>query len=150
MLGLFFPCEYGTPSSVRLLKCLGLRCQTSTSNCTRSSMVSTRLWRSTAYVPNHFAHVVRRFNLVFVPQLAIMNGSSILGRILPNLLAQKIGLYNTFVPISFCTGALIFALYGVKNAGGTVVIAVIYGFFSGACAYFFWMSTMQAILISLL
>ncbi|KAJ3476613.1 hypothetical protein NLI96_g11042 [Meripilus lineatus] len=64
--------------------------------------------------------------------LAIMNGSSILGRILPNLLAQKIGLYNTFVPISFCTGALIFALYGVKNAGGTVVIAVIYGFFSGA------------------
>ena len=100
-------------------------------------MVSTRLWRSTAYVPNHFAHVVRRFNLVFVPQLAIMNGSSILGRILPNLLAQKIGLYNTFVPISFCTGALIFALYGVKNAGGTVVIAVIYGFFSGACAYIF-------------
>lgn len=66
-----------------------------------------------------------------------MNGASIFGRTLPNILAQKIGLYNTFVPITVCTGAIIFVMYGVKDAAGTVVIAVFYGFFSGACTYLY-------------
>ncbi|CAL1697811.1 unnamed protein product [Somion occarium] len=64
--------------------------------------------------------------------LAILNGASVFGRTLPNMLAEKIGLFNTLVPITAGTGVLIIAMFGVKDAAGTVVLAVLYGFFSGA------------------
>lgn len=64
--------------------------------------------------------------------LAILNGASIFGRILPNLLLHSVGVYNL---IFFCTAvsaALIFALFGVESVGSTAVFAILYGFFSGA------------------
>ncbi|KAI0072189.1 MFS general substrate transporter [Panus rudis PR-1116 ss-1] len=64
--------------------------------------------------------------------LAIMNGASVFGRTLPNLLAQRIGLFNTLIPIAIICGVLIIALLGITSAAGIVVFAVLYGFFSGA------------------
>ena len=64
-----------------------------------------------------------------------MNTSSIFGRTLPNLLAEKIGIFNTLVPITAITGILVFAIFGITEAAGTVVFAVLYGFFSGSCMY---------------
>ncbi|KAJ3808529.1 MFS general substrate transporter [Lentinula aff. lateritia] len=64
--------------------------------------------------------------------LAILNGSSIPGRIIPNILSQKFGVFNT---LAFCTLAcsiLIFALLGVdKSVAALVIFAILYGFFSG-------------------
>ncbi|KAL0565459.1 hypothetical protein V5O48_016566 [Marasmius crinis-equi] len=64
--------------------------------------------------------------------LAILNGSSIPGRIIPNIVGQRIGVFNT---IAFCTLAcavLVFALSGVNGSvAGLVIFAILYGFFSG-------------------
>ncbi|KAJ3479796.1 hypothetical protein NLI96_g8806 [Meripilus lineatus] len=65
--------------------------------------------------------------------ISILNAASIFGRILPSLLAQRIGLLNTHIPITFITGALVFATYGANTAAGAVALAVFYGFFSGSC-----------------
>jgi len=64
--------------------------------------------------------------------LSIMNGVSILGKTIPNLIADKIGGINTLIPASFITGVLLLALLGVKTTAGIVVFSVLYGFSSGA------------------
>jgi hypothetical protein len=66
-----------------------------------------------------------------VDQLTIQNGASIFGRILPNLFADKVGLLNSLILMSFGTGVLVFSLFGVTNIGGVTVFAILYGFFSG-------------------
>ncbi|KAK7047437.1 hypothetical protein VNI00_006668 [Paramarasmius palmivorus] len=64
--------------------------------------------------------------------LSILNGSSIPGRIIPNALGQKLGLFNALVFCTFACGVLIFGLIGVNSStGGLVTFSVLYGFFSG-------------------
>ncbi|KAJ4469214.1 MFS general substrate transporter [Lentinula aciculospora] len=64
--------------------------------------------------------------------LAIFNGSSIPGRIIPNVLSQKFGVFNTMTFCTFACGILIFGLFGVDNSVAALVIfAILYGFFSG-------------------
>ncbi|TFK45966.1 MFS general substrate transporter [Heliocybe sulcata] len=70
-------------------------------------------------------------NLAFY-SLSILNAASILGRTLPNLLADNIGQFNVLVPISTGTGVLLFAIFGIHDPGGVIVFALLYGFFSGA------------------
>ncbi|KAJ4467806.1 MFS general substrate transporter [Lentinula aciculospora] len=48
--------------------------------------------------------------------LAIFNGSSIPGRIIPNVLSQKFGVFNTMTFCTFACGILIFGLFGVDNS----------------------------------
>ncbi|KAI0902870.1 monocarboxylate permease-like protein, mch4 [Ustulina deusta] len=63
--------------------------------------------------------------------VAIFNAGSVLGRILPNALSDRIGVFNTLVPLTLLLGFTQFALLGVYNAPGMVVEAVVTGFFSG-------------------
>lgn len=62
---------------------------------------------------------------------AIFNSGSVLGRILPNALSDRIGVFNTIVPFTISLGVTMLCLLGVHNAAGMVVEAVITGFFSG-------------------
>ncbi|KZT61354.1 MFS general substrate transporter [Calocera cornea HHB12733] len=64
--------------------------------------------------------------------LAMINGASIIGRTLPNLIADKLGPITVLIPSSTIAGALVFALLGIKNVGGLVVVCLLYGFSSGA------------------
>ncbi|ETW84736.1 MFS monocarboxylate transporter [Heterobasidion irregulare TC 32-1] len=64
--------------------------------------------------------------------LAIMNGASILGRTIPNFLADTVGPFNNFVPACLGPGIMLFALLGIRSTAGIVVFAIIYGFFTGA------------------
>ncbi|KAF8996239.1 MFS general substrate transporter [Cyathus striatus] len=64
--------------------------------------------------------------------LAAMNAASFPGRVLPNLLADRLGPLNSLTMSGIICAALIFALFGVKSVASTMVFAVIYGFFSGA------------------
>ena len=73
-----------------------------------------------------------------------MNGASILGRTIPNFLADIIGPFNNFVPACLGPGIMLFALLGIRSTAGIVVFAIIYGFFTGACAY----AWIRSILIS--
>ncbi|KAJ8120350.1 hypothetical protein ONZ43_g2920 [Nemania bipapillata] len=63
--------------------------------------------------------------------VAIFNAGSVLGRILPNALSDRIGVFNTLVPLTLLLGFTQFALLGVFNAPGMVVEAIVTGFFSG-------------------
>ncbi|KAJ7628890.1 major facilitator superfamily domain-containing protein [Roridomyces roridus] len=82
-------------------------------------------------------YVVRERSLPFSPsthsqQLAILNAGSVLGRILPNLLADRVGPYNTIIPCLFISAGLIFSIFGLKSVAGIVVFGVLYGFWSGS------------------
>ncbi|ORY04143.1 monocarboxylate permease-like protein, mch4 [Clohesyomyces aquaticus] len=62
---------------------------------------------------------------------AIMNAGSVLGRILPNALSDRIGVFNTITPFTMLLGVTMLCLLAVRNTAGMVVEAVVTGFFSG-------------------
>jgi len=62
---------------------------------------------------------------------AIFNAGSVLGRILPNALSDRIGAFNTIAPLTMLLGVTMLCLLGVHNAAGMVVEALVTGFFSG-------------------
>jgi len=63
--------------------------------------------------------------------VAIFNAGSILGRIVPNALSDRIGVFNTMAPITLLLGVTVLCMLGVRNAAGMIVEAVVTGFFSG-------------------
>jgi MFS family permease len=63
--------------------------------------------------------------------VAIFNAGSILGRIVPNALSDRIGVFNTFAPITLLLGIAMFCMLAVHNEAGMIVEAIITGFFSG-------------------
>ncbi|KAJ6567057.1 major facilitator superfamily domain-containing protein [Mycena capillaripes] len=64
--------------------------------------------------------------------LAIMNGSGAFGRVAGTYLADLYGPFNLQVICTLITGATIWAVLGIHNAGTLVFVSVIYGIFSGA------------------
>ncbi|KAF2799754.1 monocarboxylate permease-like protein, mch4 [Melanomma pulvis-pyrius CBS 109.77] len=62
---------------------------------------------------------------------AIFNAGSVLGRILPNALSDRIGVFNTMAPFTMLLGITMLSLLGVRNEAGMIVEAVVTGFFSG-------------------
>lgn len=63
--------------------------------------------------------------------VAILNSTSMFGRTLPNALADKTGPLNLIVPGAFICGVLNLGMIGVHNVAGIVVMALLFGFFSG-------------------
>ncbi|KAK2757881.1 hypothetical protein FQN54_004287 [Arachnomyces sp. PD_36] len=60
--------------------------------------------------------------------LLIMNGSGMLGRLLPNYLAdQYLGPLNLLIPFAFVSGVVLFGWTGVHDIDGLYAFAVIYG-----------------------
>ena len=64
--------------------------------------------------------------------LAVITGGSIIGRIGPNLLAAKIGTYNVLVQCMILTGVFAFGFIDAQSLTSTIMVGVLYGFFSGA------------------
>ena len=63
--------------------------------------------------------------------VAILNGASIFGRILPSFLADKIGPFNTIIILAFCSTVLAFGWMGIQSLGGIIIFAILYGFMTG-------------------
>ena len=64
--------------------------------------------------------------------LPVMNAGSIFGRIIPGLVADRVGSLNTIIP---CAGACVMLAYGwlgIFEAAPMWILSVLYGFFSGA------------------
>ncbi|CUA75712.1 putative transporter MCH4 [Saccharomyces cerevisiae S288c] [Rhizoctonia solani] len=76
--------------------------------------------------------------------LAILNAASIFGRTIPNFIADKLGPFNLLIPCSAISGALIFAMFGIKSSGALIIFSILYGFFSGA-----YVSLISPVIISL-
>ncbi|TEB32733.1 MFS general substrate transporter [Coprinellus micaceus] len=66
--------------------------------------------------------------------IAILNGASTVGRIVPNLFANYFGVWNTVVPCVTIASILVFVTLGIDSAPGTIAFAILFGFFSGAYA----------------
>ncbi len=64
--------------------------------------------------------------------LPIINGSTIIGRLIPNFLGDKLGPLNSFLPFIFSSAVLAFAWIRIENAAGLIVFAVLYGSCAGA------------------
>ncbi|KAH7103228.1 MFS general substrate transporter [Auriculariales sp. MPI-PUGE-AT-0066] len=64
--------------------------------------------------------------------LSITNAASIVGRIVPNFLADKFGPYNLLTTASTCAAILVFVFPLADSKGGIITFAILYGFFSGA------------------
>ncbi|KAK5171619.1 hypothetical protein LTR04_000623 [Oleoguttula sp. CCFEE 6159] len=63
--------------------------------------------------------------------LLLMNGTGIIGRLVPNYLSDRIfGPLNTIIPFAFVSGIMMFAWSGVHSTGGVWAFAAIYGLFS--------------------
>ncbi|KNZ79277.1 Riboflavin transporter MCH5 [Termitomyces sp. J132] len=69
---------------------------------------------------------------VALNSLLILNGASSVGRILPGLLVLRIGIFNVMIPCALVSGLLAFCTAALRDVAGTVVFAILYGFFSGA------------------
>ncbi|KAK7693169.1 hypothetical protein QCA50_002735 [Cerrena zonata] len=63
--------------------------------------------------------------------LPILYAGSFFGRIIPNWLSHRTGVFNMMIIISTGTAAVLFGMAGIKTVPGTVVFALLYGFFSG-------------------
>ena len=78
--------------------------------------------------------------------LTILNAGSIIGRIVPNFIGDIWGPFNTIIVCALSCAVLIICLLAAKTAAGIIVIAVLYGLFSGACAlplsFLFWFLTL--------
>lgn len=63
--------------------------------------------------------------------LAIINGGSVLGLLVPNFLADRTGPLNMQIVFGLVAAILAFCWISIRNTGGIIAFAILYGFFSG-------------------
>lgn len=63
--------------------------------------------------------------------IVIYNAASIVGRVLPNYLSDRIGIFNLLAPAAALEGVVILCLIVVRTRSAIIVVSVITGFFSG-------------------
>ncbi|KAI1338998.1 major facilitator superfamily domain-containing protein [Xylariaceae sp. FL0016] len=68
--------------------------------------------------------------------LAILNASSLFGRLVPSALAPRVGVVNAFIIVTFLSAASVFYWTSASTAAGNIAFAVLYGFFAGGVVAF--------------
>ncbi|KZV87147.1 MFS general substrate transporter [Exidia glandulosa HHB12029] len=64
--------------------------------------------------------------------LSIMNAGSVFGRLIPGIVADHVGRYNTIIPFTIVSGILCLASWlTARSFGALIAFAVLYGFASG-------------------
>ncbi|OTA94970.1 hypothetical protein M434DRAFT_394186 [Hypoxylon sp. CO27-5] len=63
--------------------------------------------------------------------VTLLNTGSVFGRILPNFVADYLGSMNMLAATTLGASILAFGWFGVRNLAGTVVFALLFGFFNG-------------------
>lgn len=63
--------------------------------------------------------------------IAILNGASFPGRVVPGILSDKLGRFNMYLLAAVVTAILLFCWPQCKSHGAIYAFAVLYGFFSG-------------------
>ncbi|CAG7848393.1 SubName: Full=Related to monocarboxylate transporter 2 {ECO:0000313/EMBL:CCA73651.1} [Serendipita indica DSM 11827] len=64
--------------------------------------------------------------------LTMLNAGSIIGRIAPNFIGDIWGPFNTIIVCTIACAVLVISLLAANDAAGIIVVAVLYGIFSGA------------------
>jgi hypothetical protein len=65
-----------------------------------------------------------------------LNTGGVLGRLVPPLLADRVGAFNVLIPLTFAAAACVLALLAVANAAAVIVIALLYGALNAGCTSF--------------
>ncbi|SMY28147.1 unnamed protein product [Zymoseptoria tritici ST99CH_1A5] len=63
--------------------------------------------------------------------LAILNAASAFGRVIPSIIADRVGPFNVVIPCVFAAGVLCICLIATHSIASVIVICVLYGFVSG-------------------
>jgi predicted MFS family arabinose efflux permease len=63
--------------------------------------------------------------------LSMLNAASAFGRLLPNILADKVGALNCLFPAALLSGIMILLLIPANSTAAVIVIVMLFGFFSG-------------------
>ncbi|GAM33426.1 hypothetical protein TCE0_004f00309 [Talaromyces pinophilus] len=63
--------------------------------------------------------------------LSIMNAAGMIGRLLPNAIADKVGSLNVIIPCAYLSGIIIISWISVHHLGNLIATSVFYSFFSG-------------------
>lgn len=63
--------------------------------------------------------------------LLVLNGVGLIGRLLPNYIADKIGAVNIFIPICGITSLLVFCWMAIDSAASLYAWSALYGAFAG-------------------
>lgn len=92
----------------------------------------TGLYAPYFYVPIYAERIIGTSPDFAFYLLAIINAGSFVGRVLPPLVAHRLGPYNTLLPYLFITAIIGFAWMSVRSVAGIVVFSIFYGFFSGS------------------
>lgn len=69
-------------------------------------------------------------NMAFY-MVSILNAASLFGRILPGILADRIGAFNTIIVSSVCSGVICACWTKAVSIPGIVMFSIAYGFASG-------------------
>lgn len=96
-------------------------------------------WTPYFFVQSIAARVGVPANIAFY-LVAIINGLSLPGRIIPGIIADRIGPWNVFVPSAISAGILTFACIGIHSAAGLYTYCVLYGLFSGTSIALIWLT----------
>lgn len=70
-------------------------------------------------------------NLLASYVLSILNAASFFGRVVPGIMADRVGRYNTLFVAAIASGILIFCWPLITTNAGIIVFAILFGFFSG-------------------
>jgi MFS family permease len=88
------------------------------------------MWTPVFYIPTYA--VSRGMGTTLAAYLlAIINASSTFGRIIPGMLADKLGRLNTFAFAGVGTGIMVFCINEPKTNAAIIVYSVFFGFISG-------------------
>lgn len=63
--------------------------------------------------------------------LLLLNGIGVIGRLLPNHVADRVGSVNVFIPVAFAAGLIVLCWIAVHTASGLYVWAIFYGIAAG-------------------
>ncbi|KAI2622310.1 putative MFS monocarboxylate transporter [Hypoxylon sp. NC1633] len=63
--------------------------------------------------------------------VALLNAASVFGRLMPSLIADRIGPVHTFSLSVFLSGVTVFAWINTNSGAGNIAFAAFFGFFSG-------------------
>ncbi|KAI1339532.1 MFS general substrate transporter [Xylariaceae sp. FL0016] len=64
--------------------------------------------------------------------LLVLNGVGVVGRILPNIVADRIGALNVLIPLSFAASLVLYCWVAVHTTGALYGFAVLYGLLAAA------------------
>lgn len=76
---------------------------------------------------NHFTSADMSFYVV-----AILNATSMFGRIIPNFVSDRIGPFNVIAPCSAATALACFCAIAVNSQAGMIIVTLVLGFFSAS------------------